>query len=301
MKDLNIQARNYLKQLLNKPMSEDRFRRKKSTTVQIIIDWCQQFEFEAGQTFGDAQYVFTRKHIHKIADTLLEYNFPDIYYDFSDKNRAEVAKVSSNEKLAKIKPKDNIVLVALTDQSSIQPIINTYYSADNLIANEQLNIELTVNSLNLSHFSQLIVIENRDSFNDWSRYLPFCPMDIQQKNPLVVYRGDNENDSVGCKMLRRRWQQEKINAPLIYFGDFDPKGLEIPISDKYNTLLLPHLDYLTAHLVEEHFPDGQQCFIPRLKSDCFEPWYALLTLLITKKAGLRQQLMFDTPLTLYVA
>jgi hypothetical protein len=288
--DLKPQARNLLKTLLNKPFSETSFTKKLTPSVQSIITWCQQFEFEAGSAVGHNNYCFTRSTINKISETLLAHNFAPLNTEFANKTRTQVTKITNDEKSSGIKPKDNLVLVALTNDVVTHSIGQCFYQKTQIIG--QINIELIVDNIDLAAFGQLIVIENRDSFNDWSCYQPQL---IDAKNSLVIYRGD-KGDATAAKKLRQRWQLEQSDKQTIYFGDFDLQGLSIAISGHYDLLMLPELRWLSENLINDHYPDKQLSALRGIKKRCPGKWQHLLLLMIKQQAGLRQQWMFETKL-----
>lgn len=297
MQELKPQARNLLKNLLNKPLREDHFIKKRTKIVNDIILWCQQFEFEAGVSLPNEHYQFTRKNIDKIALTLVEHSFAPLETDFTNKTHVQAAKISANEKLGKRKPKDSLLLVALIQKNSIALLEQQFYQGStdqtsNLT--KQFNIEVEVQKIVLTGYQQLIVIENRDSFNDWSLYQHKIPL----INTLVVYRGDG-GDAKAYVKLSKRWKKEKPNAAMIYFGDFDLKGISIAISAHYDHLMLPSFDDLQTALKPEHYPCEQIKYLTSVSKTCPENWLKVVNLLINKQSGLRQQWMFDFILKLY--
>ena len=53
--------------------------------------------------------------------------------------------------------------------------------------------------------------------------------------------------------------------------------------------------------VNAHFYDNQQKYFAKLEQDYPVGWQLLLQLMGNKRAGLRQQKMYQTPLMLYLA
>jgi hypothetical protein len=148
--------------------------------------------------------------------------------------------------------------------------------------------------LKLDDFDSLVIVENRDSFNDWFEYQPYTNL----SKPLVIYRGDKHH-STACKILLKIWLNTQNNKPTIYFGDFDLAGLRIAISGGYSHLLLPEYKWLEEKLIKLHNPDVQQKYFARLEQDCPESWKHLLSLMSNTRAGLRQQKMYLTSLKTY--
>jgi hypothetical protein len=148
--------------------------------------------------------------------------------------------------------------------------------------------------LKLDDFDSLVIVENRDSFNDWFEYQPYTNL----SKPLVIYRGDKHH-STACKILLKIWINTQNNKPTVYFGDFDLAGLRIAISGGYSHLLLPEYKWLAEKLIKQHNPDVQQKYFARLEQDCPESWKHLLSLMSDSRTGLRQQKMYQTSLKIY--
>lgn len=156
----------------------------------------------------------------------------------------------------------------------------------------QANIELDINKLKLDNYDNLVVVENRDSFNDWYKFKPYVCL----INTLVVYRGDKYH-STACKALLKIWLEKYKHKPAIYFGDYDLAGLRLAISGGYSHLLLPEYDWLEDKIITQHYPVEQEKYLSKLELDCPAGWKKLLNLMKQKRAGLRQQKMYNTKLT----
>jgi hypothetical protein len=140
-----------------------------------------------------------------------------------------------------------------------------------------------------------VVVENRDSFNDWHQYQ--VPDGL--KHALVVYRGDNKYHSVACKSLLKLWRHRYVNKPRIFFGDCDLAGLRIALSAQYTSLLLPEIEVLQKQLITAHYPYKQEKYLTGLQAVCPLGWQGILNLMHNQKAGLRQQWMYGLPLSFY--
>jgi hypothetical protein len=235
--------------------------------------------------------------MNKIAETLLIHGFAPLDADFINKTRQQVTHLTDDEKLADIKPKDNLALVALTEMKAIHAVEKLYYKQVDEKNGQQINIELSDGDIDLTRFQQLIVIENRDSFNEWFRYQPYV-VDIDIENALVIYRGDG-GDATAAKNLRLRWQQEKTSRAIIYFGDFDLSGFDIALRDDFDFLLLPTMAWLAKGLKPAHYPDEQLAVLRKVNHACPHGWKNLLSLMVNQQAGLRQQWMFGADLLCY--
>lgn len=257
-------------------------------TTQEILTWCDDADIVPGRLISAKQYQFTLTGINQIEQRLTQQGFSPLHTDFGQLNRAQAARVDANEKRGQLSPTAHLLLVAHTDKKWCQLFSQTFYPSP------QCNIEVDVNALNIACYDTLVVVENRDSFNDWHK---FSKPNVLG-DALVVYRGDKTH-SKACKTLRTRWLVEKPQAPMVYFGDLDLAAIRIALSGGYQGLLLPCDDWLTSHLIRQHYCDNQLRFRDKLYQHCPVGWRALLELMHVQQAGLRQQWMLQAQLTVY--
>lgn len=256
---------------------------------QEILAWCDDAEITPGRLLGPTQYQFSLEGIAQIEQRLIEEGFSPLNTDFSQLDRVGAARVDANEKRGQIRPTAHLLLVALTQGELYQIFNHTFYPS------LQCNIEVDVNALQIAQYDTLLIIENRDSFNEWYKFNKPSALG----KVLVVYRGDKAHSSA-CKQLRARWHCEQPQAPMVYFGDLDLAGLRIAISGGYQGLLLPTQAWLSSRLVGQHYPAPQLRFREKLHIDCPVGWRKLLELMQSQHAGLRQQWMLDADLTIYL-
>ena len=269
--------------------------KSRTNWLKKTLAWCSECEITLGH--GDSEYF----HISHEGINAIEQRYEQLgqgtlkqHVKALNGDRIQAVKVSDNEKLAKELPTEHLVLTACTDlnlrlaQQSLFGLTQTPL---------QINNELDVSSIDLSLFDYLIVVENRDCFNAWHEY------QIQSSitRPLIVYRGHEKSHSKGCQELKFRWLNEKGKVGQVYFGDFDIAGLAIAvdIETAYQHLLLPPISRLSKQLKSSHFNERHAYKQRDLFHRCPVPWQPLLSLLLTNKAGLRQQWMFDHELELY--
>jgi len=111
---------------------------------------------------------------------------------------------------------------------------------------------------------------------------------------LAIYRGDTLY-SKGAKALQAAWLATK--KPMIYFGDFDAKGVSIAMHEHYSSILLPSFNLVEQHATAAMLPDKQLPFIAKIQkykvSSAFQPY---LQLLCQQLKSLRQQRMQNLPL-----
>ncbi|ABG40760.1 hypothetical protein Patl_2242 [Paraglaciecola sp. T6c] len=280
-------------------LHDEQTRTSKTATVSHIMAWCEQEFIQPGQWLNKQKHFrFTRHGIEAIRDNYLLSVGEDIFADFSEDIHQSAALKSTDEKQGRIKPTQSLVLCALSHQA---PLLSNDMQTLNAFNQqfypcEQVNVELDLARLNLADFDNLLVIENRDSFNDWHRFQGQVTQKLTKL--LVIYRGDSEHSS-STKALLEHWQHARPRCPRIYFGDFDLAGMRIAVSGQYSHLLLPEVDWLTSHLVKQHYPDVQLKFLANLSLHCPQQWQHLLSVMQQQRAGLRQQMMYQTALVLY--
>ncbi|WP_299073224.1 hypothetical protein [uncultured Paraglaciecola sp.] len=263
----------------------------KVATVQQIIRWCDHEHIQPGKWIVlDKKYRFTRDGISKIQQTYLMIMQEDIFDDFSQDNHQTAAAKSADEKLGIIKPTHHIILTALTKNACFAGFQQAFYP------NQQVNLELDIRELDFAVYDSLVMIENRDSFNDWHMFASQIKAELG--NVLAIYRGDSQYSVAATKVLQM-WRETRPQGKAIYFGDFDLAGLRIATSSQCTHLLLPQWRYLESRLVSQHYTEQQQRFLEGLKQDCPSAWRPLLQLMHNNRAGLRQQKMYQAPLVLY--
>lgn len=289
--DLSLKAKRLLATQHKKLLLDENTVANASSILNEILNWCDNLEFQPGKWLKpNKSYQFDNEYIAQINQILLDDSYASIFDTFDQDTHQSAAQRNPNEKQARIKPTHHLVLAAITGGTTLEAINQQLYPS------KQINIELDVSQLGIDRFASLVIVENRDSFNDWFEYkhkdnLP---------NPLVIYRGDKHH-STACKTLLRSWLNTQSHKPSIYFGDYDLAGLRIATSAGYSHLLLPEYTWLTQQVMKPHYPDNQQKYLGRLKRDCPKGWQPLLQLMADKRAGLRQQKMVKTPLSIYPA
>lgn len=288
---LTKSARELLAQQYEQLLFNDETATPKAATVMQIVQWCDVQEISCGKWLAkNKTFRFTRAGIDEIREAYWSKYQEDLFTDFSDDNHQSASNKSAFEKQAANKPTDHLILAALTAGSAFDCFQHAFHPAP------QVNLELDIDTTDFSNYNALIMIENRDSFNDWYKFQPNLEDGVG--NILAIYRGDSEY-SVAATKLRKKWIEDCPASPVIYFGDFDLAGLRIAISGKYSHLLLPATDYLAKHSIPLHYPFEQEKFLIGIEKDCPPDWRNLLKLMTDHKAGLRQQRMYDTHLVLY--
>jgi len=293
LKLLGARAIKELAKAQKKLLLEQRTAVKNAPWLTQALTWCREHEIELGNS-ESRQYWITRSGIASIEQWLLLHQQGSLEQQASSLLGGRDSVKSSNEKIARITPMQHRVLSASCD---LGQRLNQQQFFDLLETPEQVSVELELSMINLANYEYLVVIENRDSFNDWHRYLPFTQGLTQA---LVIYRGHDKSHSHGCKALKQRWNLEKGAQGLVYFGDADIAGLGIAMAGDtpYQHLLLPSLETLLAQL-DPCQANPQYDYSQRnLALKLLEKWLPLFNAL-NQQAALRQQKMFNLPLVLY--
>lgn len=287
--DLSLKAKYFLAAQFDKLLLDEGAVANMSNTLIEVLNWCEDLEFKPGK-WGKSKktYRFDKEYIAQINQILLDEKYASLFDDFSQDTHQSAAQRNPNEKQGQLKPTHHLILAAITSAQTLEAIDQSFYPS------QQVNVELDVNQVKLDTFDCLIVIENRDSFNDWFKYDYHSSL----SNTLVIYRGDKHH-TTACKTMLKSWLRTQSNKPIIYFGDCDLAGLRLAISGGYSHLLLPDYTWLEKNIIKQHYPSNQQKYLARLEQDCPVDWKQLLSLMSGCRAGLRQQKMYQTPLKTY--
>ncbi|WP_233611366.1 DUF7281 domain-containing protein [Citrobacter sp. FDAARGOS_156] len=183
-------------------------------------------------------------------------------------------RVSDQEiKTAGIRPQQHRVLFRLN-----QPLVNELGMTVEVVDTDWRNITLT-------QFDALIVVENQDCFY----YLALFDYSLCDfRSPLIIYRGDRTY-SKGAVALKHCWL--KTGKAMIYFGDFDPKGVSIAMNEGYHSMLLPSPAVVIKKSSSAMFPDAQLKFLPELLRGKVHSHFRDYLLVLEKHQALRQQKM----------
>lgn len=266
--ELSVKAKNWLRQRAEqgkRGLQKERL----SATLREIIAFCDEHAIDIGKQADNKHFLFNFDKLPAIRELC------DFQLDLSDKNRVETANLKStgSEKQAGINPLDYRILAAFQNQH-----LTPHYSPSTLV------VELDIREVDLTAFSHLLVVENRDCFNDFYSHFANHPLD----NPLIIYRGHNQ-ESKWVKSLREQWKQQNTSGPTVYFGDFDLPGLSIAM--QYEQLLLPAQEWLEQNVQAEHHEAGHLPYVDSLVQTCPEGWRPLLNIILSQHKALRQQWM----------
>lgn len=261
--------------------------------LRTTLSWCREHEIILGDD-APRQFWVTRAGIAAVERCLALDGQGSLQSQAESRLNGRDKVTSSNEKIARAQPMEQRVLCASCDLSQRLHQQQFFHLVD---TPPQINVELSIIDIDLDQYDALVVIENRDSFNQWHQYVTLTQGIF---NPLVIYRGHERAHSKGCVALKLLWQQRKGAQGLVYFGDADIAGLSIAVSGDvpYQHLLLPPLDELKVRLDPKQCQPHYDYVRGNLEQNLPSAWRPVFSLL-NQRAALRQQNMFNLPLVLY--
>ncbi|KKO44323.1 hypothetical protein WG68_15965 [Arsukibacterium ikkense] len=274
---LSPAACHFLRQLQPKVAAQGRVKKATSQkAVQEVLSWCvaQQLPDVAGNCLQLPVFYFSPQLLKQIAKIQQQLGQPDFRNDYKELQRIDAALASNIEqKSIGVKPRDLRVLVRLLQEEPL---------ANGLLAQV---LDIDWQQLPLAQFDALLVVENLDCFYQLERFNLALPY----QQPLLVYRGDTLC-SKGCKALKTACLQQ--NKPILYFGDFDAKGVSIALNEGYSAMLLPDIATLQQQASPAMLPDQQLQFIAGIKTKSVShEFLTYLQLLCEQLTGFRQQSM----------
>lgn len=152
-----------------------------------------------------------------------------------DGARLDVAAQAIDEKTARQRPDELHVLVKGRLPAPLPALA------------PELSLRVPLVSLALEVIEDVLVIENLDSFDHWSRYSAPPALD----HALVLYRGHGGLARGARQLLTSLPASVRVTV----FGDYDPAGLAIALTlPRANALLVPKVDEaLLAKSSLDHF------------------------------------------------
>lgn len=291
--DLEPSVRKVLQRINQQLLHQQQVQRKaQQASMQQLQLWCDRHELDTQGRFGHTQVLFDRRMLQTIEQTLAELNLAGLETDLSQTSRLEQGELGDGEyKSVSETPTEKRVLMA-------QANCGAYFPDWVTTAPSQWVMDIDWHSLQLSAFTHVVVVENRDVFYQYFALHPQrYTLPEQALSALVIYRGDGE-ESKGCKALREACLA--LSKPVVYFGDYDSAGLNFAINGGYTHLMLPAQAYLfeRANAVSQdakqiHLAPSVAAFAQQLTAD--DPLQALLLHNTQQQKGLRQQ-AFQGPL-----
>lgn len=259
--------------------------------VKKLLHWCDEWDIYVEQWPGARECVFDLALIQQIEALLQAEGLPPLAFSARGKTTSEQAVVGlAEDKNLREAPSEQRVLVSLLNTKGLHP-------AGLQQTPTRLILDVALDQLALDALSCLLVVENLDSFylleqSAWP--------ELQSAQTLVVYRGHGQ-EAKGCKHLKQQWRD--LGRLLVYYGDFDAKGMSIALHEGYNHLLLPTADFLQQQAIPLHQPAAQLPYQQSLQQHWDQlpdnhPLRPLLELQLQQK-GLKQQWFGTQQLQLY--
>lgn len=221
----------------------------KQASMQQLRAWCEQHGLDTHPWFATNMVSFDRDILARIEQTLVELGLHRLDEDIRQQDRFQQSDSSRVEhKHLGLAPKERRVLMAQANCGAYFPEwVNTSPS--------QWVMDIDWQTLELSVFASVLVVENLDSFYEYFSHHPQrYTLPELALNALVIYRGD------GLESRARKALVEAYAAtgkPVIYFGDYDSAGLNIAIHGLYTHMLLPSLQHLIDNASDVAQPAGQ--------------------------------------------
>lgn len=261
-------------------------------SMRQLRQWCEHYELASQPWFSAHSVTFDRTLMASIEQTLAELGLHSLSVDIRQQDRFEQSDHSPVEhKSTGLTPTERRVLMA-------QANCGAYFPEWVTTLPTQWVMDLDWETLDLTAYNSLVVVENRDSFYEYYTHHPQrYQLPEQAFTALVIYRGDQQ-ESKGCQALLAAFAT--TGKPIIYFGDYDSAGLNFAIHGLYSHTMLPDLAYLQASANDPGQPAKQlelsrsvQQYAERLPVDHPLKAYALHN--TQQQKGLRQQ-AFKGPL-----
>lgn len=264
-RDLTPRERKLLKDLTVKLQSQSRVIRKLRATDLKVLDWCEQQDLIAHVISHKVEYGYTIELLQAIETRLAQLGLAPLEADLKQSSLEQAKQGSAEHKAQRESPREQRIL---------------------RIAGQQI-IDQNHNQLELEQFSDLIVVENLDCFYELSLFqLPLTA------HSLVIYRGDSHYGSGRAELLKR-WK-EGGHGPLKYFGDLDPKGVHIALSEGFSHLAVPTFNWFSSHATEQAYAAKQHTTALSLKhSGELEPY---ITFMQRYQRAILQQWLQNVPL-----
>lgn len=199
--------------------------RKRDSSVSLGATWQQiHEELEVGERrgkrlhFSDEMLRILRQEAER------ESGSSDLLANTPSGNRLEAAQQGFiNEKVAPQGPDDGYVLVKGSLPAPL-PLLSP-----------ELSLRVPLTRLDLAAISQVLVIENLDSFDDWQHY----DAPVELADCLLLYRGHRGLARGAHQLLTNLHASTRVTV----FADYDPAGLKIAAtSPGADALLLPEPD-----------------------------------------------------------
>jgi len=215
--------------------------------VAFNASWKKLYRlWEIGEIDGAEKYLYLTANdyvlLRKMAQ--IETGLDILALDF-DMPRQQMSQSSANEKYANINPDADYVLIKLAPKLTQSHVAEL--AADSVVdvitaLNSSLRVKVD-NAVALCqrlNISQLIVVENLDSFDNVFAYSFSTNLQAIIDNSMVLYRGSHDYSPAGRKRFFHLIARLKVNV--IAFTDLDPAGLMIANTlESCHSMIVPQL------------------------------------------------------------
>ncbi len=230
-----------------------------------------QQAFELGETRGRRLHFSAEQRRELRAQAERAWGF-DPLAGVPEGNRRQVAASAIDEKIAGERPDDRHVLVKGQLPAPLPSLT------------PELSLRVPLTALRLDAISQVVVVENLDSFDDWHAFA--APTELADS--LVLYRGHGGLARGTRQLLTILPEQIRVTV----FPDWDPAGLRIAHTlPRADALLLPDLDErLLAKGSRAHFARQHQA-AQYLDNATLDGWGAVWEAMKAAQVSIKQQHM----------
>ncbi|WPL17448.1 hypothetical protein Thiowin_02462 [Thiorhodovibrio winogradskyi] len=230
-----------------------------------------QQTFELGEPRGRRLH-FSSAHRHELRELAQRAWGFDPLVGVPEGDRRQVAASAIDEKIARERPNDRYVLVKGQLPASLPRLT------------PEMSLRIPLTALHRDAISQVVVVENLDSFDDWHAFT--APAELADS--LVLYRGHGGLAHGACQLLSILPEQISVAV----FPDWDPAGLRIAHTlPRADALLLPELDHhLLAKGNREHFA-RQHLAAQYLDNAALGEWETVWDTMKAAQVSIKQQHM----------
>lgn len=189
--------------------------KKRSSKIKLTPNWKAIYrELEIGQLDESEKHLlFTSQDLTDLRQLVRDCSGLDLFYDDLNVDRMAMSAKSHNEKLAKIRPEAEYVLLKYLGFESPPFGISARASLRTPLDEAQIHCdELDVNAI--------LVVENLDIFDAITQ----ARLPEELSRIMVIYRGSGHHFPIGVRQFLKAMAGK---MPIIAFTDLDPAGLQI--------------------------------------------------------------------------
>lgn len=252
-----------------------------------VLTWCVNQDLVAASAVHGSVFHVDKRLLSAIEHRLALLGYAPLSANLATSSLAQAQLGAAEHKAVRENPRSHRVLRYLGNQPQWEERLGE--AANNVV------LDVDQRSLNLTEFTALVVVENLDCFYALADFqLPLSA--LAAGTALLVYRGDSHYGSAS-KTLIARWQAAAL-GPLGYFGDLDPKGLQIALCGGFSHIAVPELAWFVANATAGGYPAKQVTIARSLAEDglvsgALADYFCLMQ---RKQRGVLQQWLQQTQL-----